>query len=138
MKNRNIIEQYMHSLEDELMMYKDSISHNSLPYIKNLKEMYDCFEKELEHSEIPKEEYHMKNKSDEKNILDEYNNYLYYHNEYSKTGDKSNLDQAKMELGHFLSFLSDMFEEISEHTKEDMEEKSMIKAVIKNIYTNIG
>ena len=43
-------------------------------------------------------------------------------------------DMSKQELGHFLMNLKDMFNELNEHSKDDIEERSMVKSAIKEIY----
>ena len=40
---------------------------------------------------------------------------------------------SKQELGHFLMNLKDMFKELNEHSKDDIEERSMVKSAIKEI-----
>ena len=41
---------------------------------------------------------------------------------------------SKQELGHFLMNLKDMFKELNEHSKDDIEERFMVKSAIKEIY----
>ena len=41
---------------------------------------------------------------------------------------------SKQELGHFLMNLKDMFNKLNEHSKGDIEERSMVKSAIKEIY----
>ena len=41
---------------------------------------------------------------------------------------------SKQELGHFLMNLKDMLKELNEHSKDDIEERSMVKSAIKEIY----
>ena len=43
-------------------------------------------------------------------------------------------DMSKQELGHFFMNLKDMFKELNEHSKDDIEERSMVKSAIKEIY----
>ena len=43
-------------------------------------------------------------------------------------------DMSKQELGHFLMKLKDMCKELNEHSKDDIEERSMVKSAIKKIY----
>ena len=50
------------------------------------------------------------------------------------TGSSSAKDMSKQELGHFLMNLKDMFKELNEHSKDDIEERSMVKSAIKEIY----
>ena len=47
MKDREIIEKYLKSLKEEMLMYSDSLSTNSLPYIEKLKCRYNKWEKDL-------------------------------------------------------------------------------------------
>ena len=46
-KDREIIEKYLKSLKEEMLMYSDSLSANSLPYIDKLKCRYNKWEKDL-------------------------------------------------------------------------------------------
>ena len=41
---------------------------------------------------------------------------------------------SKQELGHFLMNLKDMFKELNGHSKDESEERSMVKSAIKEIY----
>lgn len=41
---------------------------------------------------------------------------------------------SKQELGHFLMNLKDMFKELNENSKDDIEERSMVNSAIKEIY----
>ena len=43
-------------------------------------------------------------------------------------------DMSKQELGHFLMNLKDMFKELNEHSKDNTEERAMVKSTIKEIY----
>lgn len=145
MRDREIIEQYIKSIKDELMMYNDSLSEKSLDYIKKLKKQYNCWEKDLDkldgynepkiHTEEDNDTFMDENLN---NMLDEYMAYLNYYDEYKETNSMEKLEMARTELGHFLTLLSDVFTEVSERCSEDIESRTLVKNAIKNIYTNFG
>lgn len=66
--------------------------------------------------------------------LDEFADYKKYKEEFISTGSSSAKDMSKQELGHFLMNLKDMFKELNENSKDDIEERSMVKSTIKEIY----
>ena len=66
--------------------------------------------------------------------VDEFADYKKYKEEFISTGSSSAKDMSKQELGHFLMNLKDMFKELNEHSKDDIEERSMVKSAFKEIY----
>ena len=67
-------------------------------------------------------------------IMNQVDNSLEIKEEFISTGSSSAKDMSKQELGHFLMNLKDMFKELNEHSKDDIEERSMVKSAIKEIY----
>ena len=146
MKDREIIEKYLQSLKEEMMMYADSLSVNSLPYIDKLKCRYNKWEKDLcklDGTWVKKEKHKDKEREDieeteidEKlyDAVDEFADYKKYKDEYKKTGSNDSLTMSHQELGHFLTNLKDMFKELNEHSKDNTEERAMVKSTIKEIY----
>lgn len=147
MKDRDIIETYMKSLKEELCMYSENLSEKTLPYIDELKHRYDKWEKDLCKLDGTwvKKEKHKENRErkdieeteiDEKlyDAVDEFADYKKYKDEYKKTGSNDSLTMSHQELGHFLTNLKDMFKELNEHSKDNTEERAMVKSTIKEIY----
>lgn len=147
MKDREIIEKYMKSLKEELCMYSENLSEKTLPYIDTLKHRYDKWEKDLckldgtwvekkKHKEDRERQDIEETEIDEKlyDAVDEFADYKKYKEEFISTGSSSAKDMSKQELGHFLMNLKDMFKELNEHSKDDIEERSMVKSAIKEIY----
>ena len=66
--------------------------------------------------------------------VDEFADYKKYKDEYKKTGSNDSLTMSHQELGHFLTNLKDMFKELNEHSKDNTEERAMVKSAIKEIY----
>lgn len=147
MKDRDIIETYMKSLKEELCMYSENLSEKTLPYIDELKHRYDKWEKDLckldgtwvekkKHKEDRERKDIEETDIDEKlyDAVDEFADYKKYKDEYKKTGSNDNLTMSHQELGHFLTNLKDMFKELNEHSKDNTEERAMVKSAIKEIY----
>ena len=148
MKDREIIEKYLKSLKEELIMYSDSLSTNSLPYIDNLKCRYNKWEKDLGKLDgtWTKKEKHHKEDGERKDIeeteiddklydaIDEFSAYKKYKEEYMNVGSEESLKMAHQELSHFMTNLKEMFKELNEHSKDDTEERASIKSAIKEIY----
>lgn len=70
--------------------------------------------------------------------IDEYSAYLGYKKEYLKTNNKDKLDMSYQELGHFLTNLYDVFKELDEYSKDEVEERAMIKSKVKEYYQLFG
>ena len=147
MKDREIIEKYMKSLKEELCMYSENLSEKTLPYIDELKHRYDKWEKDLckldgtwvekkKHKEDRERQDIEQTEIDEKlyDAVDEFADYKKYKDEYNKTGSNDSLTMSHQELGHFLTNLKDMFKELNEHSKDNTEERAMVKSAIKEIY----
>lgn len=147
MKDRDIIETYMKSLKEELCMYSENLSEKTLPYIDELKHRYDKWEKDLckldgtwvekkKHKEDRERKDIEETDIDEKlyDAVDEFADYKKYKDEYKKTGSNDSLTMSHQELGHFLTNLKDMFKELNEHSKDNTEERAMVKSAIKEIY----
>ena len=146
MKDREIIEKYLKSLKEEMLMYSDSLSANSLPYIDKLKCRYNKWEKDLcklDGTWVKKEKHKDKEREDIEeteiddklyDAIDEFSAYKNYKDEYESTGGEDTLKMAHQELNHFMINLKDMFKELNEHSKNSPEERAMIKSCIKEIY----
>lgn len=147
MKDREIIEKYMKSLKEELCMYSENLSEKTLPYIDELKHRYNKWEKDLckldgtwvekkKHKEDRERKDIEETDIDEKlyDAVDEFADYKKYKDEYKKTGSNDSLTMSHQELGHFLTNLKDMFKELNEHSKDNTEERAMVKSAIKEIY----
>lgn len=147
MKDREIIEKYMKSLKDELCMYADGLSEKNLPYIDALKHRYDKWEKDLckldgtwvkkeKHKEDRNRRDIEQTEIDEKlyDAVDEFADYKKYKDEFISTGSNSSKEMAHQELNHFMMNLKDMFKELNEHSKNDTEERALVKSTIKEIY----
>lgn len=151
MKDREIVESYIKSIREELMMYHDSLSPNAIEYVKKLKKMYNGFEKDLDKlngnyvtDDNKNQEYVMKDIKDtyvDNNLyeaIDEFIAFKTYHEDYENTNSMEKKNMANQELQHFLNLMTDVFSEIGEHCKDDVEARTMVKNSIKNIYTNFG
>lgn len=147
MKDREIIEKYLQSLKEELCMYSENLSEKTLPYIDSLKHRYEKWEKDLckldgtwvekkKHKEDRERKDIEETEIDEKlyDAVDEFADYKKYKDEYKKTRSNDSLTMAHQELGHFLMNLKDMFKELNEHSKDNTEERAMVKGSIKEIY----
>ena len=137
----------MKSLKEELCMYSENLSEKTLPYIDELKHRYDKWEKDLckldgtwvekkKHKEDRERQDIEQTEIDEKlyDAVDEFADYKKYKDEYKKTGSNDSLTMSHQELGHFLTNLKDMFKELNEHSKDNTEERAMVKSAIKEIY----
>lgn len=137
----------MKSLKEELCMYSENLSEKTLPYIDELKHRYDKWEKDLckldgtwvekkKHKEDRERQDIEQTEIDEKlyDAVDEFADYKKYKDEYKKTGSNDSLTMSHQELGHFLTNLKDMFKELNEHSKDNTEERAMVKSTIKEIY----
>ena len=137
----------MKSLKEELCMYSENLSEKTLPYIDELKHRYNKWEKDLckldgtwvekkKHKEDRERQDIEQTEIDEKlyDAVDEFADYKKYKDEYNKTGSNDSLTMSHQELGHFLTNLKDMFKELNEHSKDNTEERAMVKSTIKEIY----
>jgi hypothetical protein len=144
--NKEILECYIKSIDDELEMYKGSMSPQILDYLKDLISMRKKLEKmeyEDEHGYDEKEDKKDLIKgtlADERieNQLDEIKGYMEYKKMYEKTHKQTDLDMAKDELSHFLQALTDTFEEVEKLSRDDMEDRMTIKKYIKQIYQDFN
>lgn len=148
MKDKDIINSYLKSIKDELMMYSDSLSEKNLNYIDKLKNSYECWEKDLATIDSPVEipnvecengEYH-KSLIEEymDNVIDEFKAFKEYKELYKSNGSQETLDMAHTELGHMIKNLSDMFDELSDYTNDNIDERAMIKSAIKLMYQSFS
>ena len=87
MKDKEIVEKYLTSIKDELMMYSDALSEKNLSYIDNLKKNYSCWEKDLDKI-----------------------NGLYKEENYAEEGNK---DEDKIKDSHIDESLEDAIDEYS-------------------------
>lgn len=141
MINKELLESQALLIEEELEMIKEkAISNSKLDYINNLMHTYKKIEKFIKHDEEHKYNY----KEDKikgtmvderlSNAEDEYSAYMSYKETYKKSKLQSDLDMAHQELGHYLQNLVDMFMEVEKTSKDNVDERSIIKAKIKEIY----
>lgn len=149
MKDKEVVEAYLKNIKEELMMYSDSLSEKSLCYIDKLKKFYNEWEKDLEKINgtwVKKKDKEVI-KEDDKNtevdndlydMIDEYLGFLKYKKEFLEDGKQEKLEMSHTELSHFLTLLSEMFDNIKEHSKDSTDEIAMIKSAIKSIYQNFG
>lgn len=146
MKDREVVESYLKSIKEELIMYSDSLSEKSLCYIDKLKKSYNGWEKDLEKlngtwvkkNKEAEDEKDTEVDNDLYDMIDEYLGFLNYKKEYLEDGKQEKLEMSHTELSHFLTLLSDMFENIKQHSKDNTDEIAMIKSTIKSIYQNFG
>ncbi len=94
-------------------------------WIKKEKHKEDREREDIEETEIDDKLY---------DAIDEFADYKKYKEEYISTGSSSAKDMSKQELSHFLMNLKEMFKELNEHSRDDAEERSMVKNTIKEIY----
>jgi hypothetical protein len=150
MQDREIIEKYITSIKEELIMYADSLSEKTLPYIDCLKHRYEKWEKDLAKLDgtwEKKEKHKDKERKDieetevdEKlyDAVDEFADYKKYKDEYINIGSEESLNMARQELTHFMMNLKEMFKELNEHSRDNAEERALIKSGIKEIYQIFG
>ena len=94
-------------------------------WVEKKKYKEDRERQDIEQTEIDEKLY---------DAVDEFADYKKYKEEFISTGSSSAKDMSKQELGHFLMNLKDMFKELNEHSKDDIEERSMVKSAIKENY----
>ena len=144
MKDRELIEKYMKSLKEEMLMYSESLSEKSLSYIDALKCRYNKWEKDLckiDGTYVKKDKEKEKINIEETEIdeklydaIDEFSAYKNYKDEYIDSHNDETLKMAHQELNHFMINLKEMFKELNEHSKDSAEERSLVKSAIKEIY----
>jgi hypothetical protein len=138
-KAKELMEKHLKSIVDELEMY-DTVSSRSLPYVESLWEQYDKLSKKLKHeskAELKIKEYEVEDEMVEEKLNDaigEYEAYSNYKEEYAKSHNKDDLDMAHQELEHFLINITDMFKDICEYSKDNVDERTLVKSRIKEIY----
>lgn len=141
MINKELLETYAYSIEEELEMMKEKpVSNSMLDYLDKLMCTYKKIKKLVKHDEKQEHGYSEDKIKDTmvderlENAVDEYGSYMAYKDTYKKSKLQSDLDMAHQELGHYLQNLVDMFVEVEKCSKDIPEERSMIKAKIKEIY----
>lgn len=65
---------------------------------------------------------------------DEFVSYKTYKEQYKRTRQDDDLQMAHDELGHFLNNVNDVYRELAKICQDDMEECSMVKAKVKEVY----
>ena len=146
-KEKQLIENTLHSLLEEWEMYANSISQKNLTYIEDVSKAICKFKKKLEkleHNEHSKSEKF--ENIEDSNIDDamfdaihEYSGYLDYKKKYMETKNEEYVTMSEQEFGHMIDNLKIALSEIDEITKEDnssqsMKERDMLKAFAKWAY----
>lgn len=146
-KEKQLIENTLHSLLEEWEMYSNSISQKNLAYIEDVSKAICKFKKKLEKME---DGYESKSEKFEdikdSNIDDamfdaihEFSGYMDYKKKYMETKNQEYIEMSEQEFGHMLDNLKIALTEIDEITKEDgssqsMKERDMLKAFSKWAY----
>lgn len=98
MRNKELAQKFMNSIVEELDMYSDNLSPSSLEYVHKLRKMYKEWEKDLsanlKHSDEQDDNPNTEVDNDLYDMIDEYNGYLHYHEEYERDGEKVKLEMA--------------------------------------------
>jgi hypothetical protein len=100
-----------------------------------LNERLNTYEKFINNLTQPKQIENVETKQDEKiNPLLKYQEYIYYKEEYNETHKQENLSIIHQALSTFLEGMIGAFENIEEVSRDNMEERALIKGKIKQIY----
>lgn len=139
--DKELLDGYMKAIEEELrMMQGKNITTQVLNYLDSLMCTYKKLDKFKHHEEMEKHSkdgYEMEDTNVDDNLytsLDEYKAYIQYKKEYKKSNRDTDLKKSHDELEHFLSAIFDVFAEIENNSRDNMEERSMIKKCVKSIY----
>lgn len=136
----DIINCYTKAIEEELELMKDkSLSPQSLTYIDSLLCTYEKLGKPLNHKS---EEIMLGDDEDEEEEnLNHYKHYIAHKMKYMENGDEKCLEKAHEHLKEFLSHLKSAIMEMErlmqDSTKENMDERAMVKDAIKAIYSSM-
>lgn len=140
MINRETIIAYMKGIEEELEMNKDrSITSQFMDYMGNMLDKYERLEKYLDtdedkHKNVSADEIDDDNVIEEQDDFNEYQKYIEYKEKYQESHKQADFDKSQESLKVFLDTLFDIFADIEEMCKDDIEERSLIKNHIKKIY----
>lgn len=118
-----------------------NITSQVLKYIDDLMHTYKKLEKCIKHKDKEYKPKNIENTTVDDKINDsltEYEAYCHYKREYSKSHKQSDLDMAHDELNHFLTAIVDAFMEMEEVSRNDMNERTLIKGKIKEIYQSFS
>lgn len=117
-------------------MYDDGVSAKSLPYIISLWEQYDCLKKRVNEDkdkhEYEESNYYTEDKnSDDANLADMFKEYQEYI-QYKKDNQSASI--TYQELEHFMTNVVEVFEEIDNCSRDSLDERTLVKSRIKEIY----
>lgn len=142
--DKELLDGYIKSIEEELrMMQGKNITTQFLNYLDCLMHTYKKLEKMKNKDEHEKSNEYgeeigkIEGTMVDENLLtafEEYKAYIKYKNEHKKTNRDSDLEKSHDELEHFLMAISDIFAEIEECSRDNMEERSMVKKYIKTMF----
>jgi hypothetical protein len=143
MLDKSVAQKFIDNIQEEYKMMDDNnVNSAFLEYLKELMKT----EKRLK--EVIDGEYYSKDKckipddldgSTEidnylMNAWDEFTSYREYKELYKKTKQDDDLQMAHDELGHFLNNLNDVYRELAEICSDNMDECSMAKSKVKEVY----
>lgn len=147
-KEKELIENTIHSLLEEWEMYSNSISQKNLEYIKDVSKSICHFKKKLEKMDDDYEE-HKSGKFDmveDSNVdnamfdaINEYASYMDYKKKYMETKSEEYVTMSEQEFEHMLDNLKIALTDINDLTKKDnsaqsMKERDMLKGFAKWAY----
>ena len=129
--DKQIAQKILENIVEEYEMVSDmSITENLLDYLKDLikGEAYD------EDDNVQSIAKHTEIDNYLADAWDEFVSYKTYKEQYKRTRQDDDLQMAHDELGHFLNNVNDVYRELAKICQDDMEECSMVKAKVKEVY----
>lgn len=143
MLDKSVAQKFIDNIQDEYKMMDDNnVNSAFLEYLKELMKTEKRLKEVIDGEYYSKDKYKIPNDLDDSteidnylmNAWDEFTSYREYKELYNKTKQDDDLQMAHDELGHFLNNLNDVYRELAELCSDNMEECSMAKSKVKEVY----
>ena len=139
--DKQIAQKILGNIVEEYEMVSDmSITENLLDYLKDLMKVEHKLNKVIkgeaydEDDNVQSIAKHTEIDNYLADAWDEFVSYKTYKEQYKRTRQDDDLQMAHDELGHFLNNVNDVYRELAKICQDDMEECSMVKAKVKEVY----
>lgn len=143
MLDKNVAQKFLDNIQEEYKMMDDNnVNSAFLEYLKELMKTEKRLKEVIDGGYYSKDKCKIPNDADESteidnylmNAWDEFTSYREYKELYNKNKQDDDLQMAHDELGHFLNNLNDVYRELAKICSDNMDECSMAKSKVKEVY----
>lgn len=137
--DKNVAQKFLDNIQEEYKMMDDNnVNSAFLEYLKELMKTEERLEDVVAGRNKCKTPDDLDESTEIDNYLmnawDEFTSYREYKELYNKNKQEDDLQMAHDELGHFLNNLNDVYRELAEICSDNMDECSMAKSKVKEVY----